>query len=121
MQRFTIADDGLSQPWHGFVWCNPPYSDPLPWCQLLARHPDGLLLIRSDLNSQATQTALYAADAMWASGKRIQFVQNGKVGQNPSFSTVKFARGSVAVDAMSRLAPLGAFRRFSQQTESNQT
>jgi hypothetical protein len=21
---FTIADDGLSQPWQGFVWMNPP-------------------------------------------------------------------------------------------------
>ena len=23
---FTISDDGLSQPWHGKVWCNPPYG-----------------------------------------------------------------------------------------------
>lgn len=23
--------DGLSQPWHGVVWCNPPYSDLRPW------------------------------------------------------------------------------------------
>ncbi|KEF35509.1 adenine methyltransferase [Deinococcus sp. RL] len=23
---FTEADDGLSQPWTGTVWCNPPYG-----------------------------------------------------------------------------------------------
>ena len=23
---YTIADDGLSQPWEGTVWCNPPYG-----------------------------------------------------------------------------------------------
>lgn len=23
---FTEADDGLSQPWEGVVWCNPPYG-----------------------------------------------------------------------------------------------
>ena len=23
---FTIVDDGLSKPWHGRVWCNPPYG-----------------------------------------------------------------------------------------------
>lgn len=28
---YTITDDGLSQPWHGRVWCNPPYSDIAPW------------------------------------------------------------------------------------------
>jgi len=28
---YTIAEDGLSQPWTGRVWCNPPYSDIGPW------------------------------------------------------------------------------------------
>lgn len=25
--RYTAADDGLAQPWHGDVWCNPPFGD----------------------------------------------------------------------------------------------
>jgi phage N-6-adenine-methyltransferase len=25
--------DGLTQPWHGVVWCNPPYSDVRPWVE----------------------------------------------------------------------------------------
>jgi phage N-6-adenine-methyltransferase len=28
---YTRADDGLTQPWHGNVWCNPPYSDCGAW------------------------------------------------------------------------------------------
>lgn len=28
---FGIEQDGLKQPWHGRVWCNPPYSDIAPW------------------------------------------------------------------------------------------
>lgn len=28
---FTMADDGLRQPWHGVVWVNPPYSDVEAW------------------------------------------------------------------------------------------
>lgn len=28
---YTIKDDGLTQPWRGNVWCNPPYSDCGAW------------------------------------------------------------------------------------------
>jgi phage N-6-adenine-methyltransferase len=28
---FTRAEDGLTQPWTGSVWCNPPYSDLYAW------------------------------------------------------------------------------------------
>lgn len=30
---YTVDNDGLTLPWIGRVWCNPPYSDPLPWCR----------------------------------------------------------------------------------------
>lgn len=30
-QFYTIDDDGLTQPWDGNVWCNPPYSDCGAW------------------------------------------------------------------------------------------
>lgn len=32
-RRWTPADDGLAQRWGpGPTWCNPPYSQPGPWC-----------------------------------------------------------------------------------------
>jgi len=39
---YTIEDDGLALPWHGLVWCNPPYG-PKTWTWLahLASHPSG--------------------------------------------------------------------------------
>lgn len=48
---YTQADNGLAQPWAGRVWCNPPYSDPLPWVKKLIAHyragdvPAALLLL----------------------------------------------------------------------------
>lgn len=31
---FTLAQDGLAQPWNGHrVWCNPPYSNIRPWVE----------------------------------------------------------------------------------------
>lgn len=30
---YTRDDDGLTKPWTGSVWCNPPYSDIRPWVE----------------------------------------------------------------------------------------
>lgn len=44
--QFTSAEDGLSQPWSGFVWCNPPYGRGIEdWLQRLVDHGTGLALI----------------------------------------------------------------------------
>jgi hypothetical protein len=32
------GEDGLRAPWGWSVYCNPPYSDPLPWAIRLAAH-----------------------------------------------------------------------------------
>lgn len=44
-QYFTIEDDGLSQPWHGRVWMNPPYSNPKPWIERFIQHANGITLV----------------------------------------------------------------------------
>lgn len=41
---WTKDDDGLTQPWHGFVWCNPPYSHSTPWAERFMDHANGLWL-----------------------------------------------------------------------------
>ena len=45
LQSYSQADDGLVQPWHGLVWCNPPFSDILPWVRRLNQHGNGIALL----------------------------------------------------------------------------
>lgn len=33
---YSLADNGLTKPWYGHVWCNPPYSNPRPWVERAA-------------------------------------------------------------------------------------
>lgn len=33
--RYTKSDDGLSKPWYGTVWLNPPFSEKTPWYRKL--------------------------------------------------------------------------------------
>ena len=104
--RYTVGDDGLLQPWHGVVWCNPPYSDPAPWCRRWADHPDGLLLIRQDLSTTAGQSALAAASTVYVPKGRVDFHRPGRARRQSgaSFSTLILARGSICDVALSRLA-----------------
>lgn len=103
---YDESADGLTQPWHGLIWCNPPYSDPAPWCDRYARHPDGIILVRSDLSTGGPYRAFTASQAMYVAARRIQFV-NGTDGASATssvnFSSVLLARGERCVDALIRL------------------
>jgi hypothetical protein len=41
---YTAADDGLTSPWGGLIFCNPPYSNFLPWSYRWSEHPTGVLM-----------------------------------------------------------------------------
>jgi hypothetical protein len=41
---WTKEDDGLTRPWHGFVWCNPPFSSATPWADRFIDHGHGIWL-----------------------------------------------------------------------------
>jgi hypothetical protein len=40
----TAEDDGLTAPWTGLVWCNPPYSNYAPWAERFAAHDRAVLM-----------------------------------------------------------------------------
>ena len=44
-RHYTREDDGLSQPWTGRVWMNPPYSQATPWVRRFIEHRHGIALV----------------------------------------------------------------------------
>lgn len=103
--RYTVADDGLAQPWHGLVWCNPPYSSPTAWCRRWAQHPDGCILIRADLSTSGPYTAVEAATSMYVARRRIEFVSGRQTRAGAvNFSTILLGRGDRADAGLTRLA-----------------
>ena len=101
---FTENDDGLAQPWEGFVWCNPPYSDPGPWMDRIRGHGNGIILVRADLSSGAYFRAFEDADYLHVPRGRLQFVNgHGGSASSVTFTTVLLGFGTKAGAALNRL------------------
>jgi len=98
---YSEEDDGLTSPWFGLVWMNPPYSKPTPWIEKFIEHGDGLCLVPTS-KSKWFNSIWNAADAVTLMPANLKFVNNGKNFQI-SFQTVMFAMGENATAAIHRL------------------
>jgi glucose/arabinose dehydrogenase len=69
-KHFTKADGGLSQPWDGRVWLNPPYgAETAHWIKRLASHGDGVALIFARTETQAF------CDWVWNAASSLLFLR----------------------------------------------
>jgi len=69
--HFSLADDGLAQPWQGEVWMNPPFSNPLPWIVRFIEHRSGVALVPT--SNGKWQDLLWQADVNWVTLPSIRF------------------------------------------------
>lgn len=75
------GQDGLAEVWSGSVFCNGPFSDPLPWCERLRAHRDPWCSLWKLDPTTAWWTQLMLAGASWAPfRKRLRFEKPGNVG-----------------------------------------
>ncbi len=44
-RKFTKTENGLSQPWEGRIWMNPPYSETSSWARRFMEHRNGVALV----------------------------------------------------------------------------
>jgi len=90
-ERYTRADDGLSKPWFGTVWLNPPFSDKTPWYRRLYRHIDdgsvdrAVAIATVDPSADWFHNWFATADALCFLDGRDWYLGHG---DSPSFSTM---------------------------------
>lgn len=80
------GEDGLRLPWRGSIYCNPPYSEPLPWCERLARHEaPWCALVKLDTSTR-WWAVLLLSGASWAPfRRRLRFGLPGRRDAAPPF------------------------------------
>jgi hypothetical protein len=108
--QFDKLMDGLSQPWHGRVWLNPPFGrEAIHWLRKMVQHGNGIALVPA-----RTETAMFyecvwgAADAVCFMRGRPHFhyVTGERAKANSGAPIALIAYGTENVKALSR-AELG--------------
>jgi hypothetical protein len=107
--RWTREDDGRAQPWHGFVWCNPPFSEATVWADRFIAHGNGLFL-GPVANAAWAQRLAQAADR-WMFLRDFAFDHPSHSGRRSSMPLVLAALGERAAAAIDRSGIAGVILR----------
>lgn len=108
---FTKADDGLVQPWEGFVWLNPPFggrNGVVPWQKRFVEHGNGVVLVNAQTSCGWFHEFAPLMDAMLFPNGKTKFVQpDGTVAKQPPMGVVLMALGSRGVKALQNAEAAG--------------
>lgn len=101
---FCDTQDGLSQPWHGRVWMNPPFGGRnglIPWLDKFFAHGNGIALTPDRTSAPWWQDANRRADATLFIAGKVKFERpDGSLGKSPGTGTTLFACGPRSVMAL---------------------
>jgi hypothetical protein len=101
-RRYTILDDGLSKPWGGRVWLNPPYGRQIDqWMKKMAEHFNGIALTFA-----RTETAMWH-EHIWPVASSILFLE-GRI----HFHYPDGTRAKANAGAPSALIAYGAYNAY---------
>lgn len=104
-RHYTKAENGLSRPWVGRVWLNPPYGPPAvvgPWLRRMVRHDRGTALLFA-----RTETALFF-ETVWPAASAVLFLKGRLHFHRPDGSLPRSNNGSGKSGAPSVLIAYGA-------------
>ena len=104
--KYTIDTDGLSRPWYGRVWLNPPFSSATAWARRFIDHQRGVFL-GPVANSAWCIELMQAADLVWFM-RDFPFVHPTHAGKRSSMPLFMAAIGDAECTAgLRRLATSG--------------
>lgn len=104
--HYSKSDDGLSQPWFGRVWCNPPYGrETFVWLEKLADHGNGIGLVFARTETQGFHSQVWGkADAVFFFKGRLKFYRvTGEKGGPANAPSCLVAYGKENVEVLKRL------------------
>jgi len=116
--KFTKLDDGLTKPWDGFVWMNPPYgSSTLRWAQRFADHGNGIALVFARTGTRWAKLLFVPGTEVCFISKRVSFIKpSGEIGGSPGADSMLVAMGKAGCDALWHcgLGPVAVFTGLPQ-------
>lgn len=104
LARYTRLEDGLAQPWHGFVWCNPPWSESTAWADRFRRHGSGLWL-GPIANARWFNDLAHAAARLWLM-RDFAFTHPTHAGRRSSMPLAMAALDRRGSEALERAATI---------------
>lgn len=111
-QHYTVRDNGLSLPWSGRIWLNPPYgADAEAWLRKLAEHGNGMALIFARTETRPWLDLVWGkASALLFLHKRVRFCDtSGRPGTQPCAPSVLVAYGGGNAACLASCGLTGAF------------
>jgi len=105
LRKYTRADDGLAQEWHGLVWLNPPFSHSTAWATKFRDHGNGVFL-GPVANGKWWVDLVRVADVVWHC-RDFAFTHPTHAGKRSSMPLAMIAMGEPAARAVTRLARSG--------------
>ena len=99
-RNIRLPECGLSIPWEGRVWLNPPYSTIDAWLDRLAAHGAGTAIVNARPETQWFQKAIETAKSVfWLKG-RVNFIRPDRIATNAPVGSCLIAYGDEDAEAL---------------------
>lgn len=101
---YTKELDGLSRPWVGTIFMNPPFggrNSHVPWLKKFIGHGDGIAVVRAYTSAKWFQDLVPQVDVFLFPRGKTKFVRpDGTIGKAPGSGVVFLAMGRKASEAL---------------------